>query len=48
MHDREEELNVALGIDVRRDPPLDKIDKSEGNGSPKSARAITGRTSGRR
>ena len=37
MHDREEELNIALGIDV---PPADP----KGNGSPKSARAITGRS----
>ena len=40
-HDREEELNVALGIDV---PPTDlkspKGDTKKGDGSSKEARAI--------
>ena len=54
MHDREEELNVALGLDMP-DGSLDlgssgkhaknaKNAKSEGNGSSKNARAIEGRS----
>jgi hypothetical protein len=40
-HDREEELNVALGIDVPlNDPKSVKPDAKKGDGSSKEARAI--------
>src|SRR5258708_39612434 len=54
MHDREEELNVALGIDVTPTSSALHVDTksvdksgttSESNGSSKNARATTGRSS---
>ena len=45
-HDREDELNVALGIDVP--PTADEAPSGDkgNNGAPQSARAITGRSDG--